>query len=138
MSLVVLDTLSIQIVLIPLYLLCVVSFFCIHQHRRARLLPTAVRVQSDHIAIYSYGYICRLIAPFAFLFFLLLSSVRAYEGAFFLAQMVMTAWHLKFFFFSLFFFCVAHALYSLSPIATSLPYISELVLSLVWLYWAVC
>jgi hypothetical protein len=52
----------------PLYFLGVMSFFFVQHNRRVRLLPTAVRIQADHIAVYSYRYVATLATPFIVLF----------------------------------------------------------------------
>ena len=131
MSLIIIDYTSTQLVLAPLYFLGVMSFFFVQHNRRVRLLPAAVRIQADHIAVYSYRYVATLAAPFIVLFWLLMSSFRGFEGFFFLSQMYVTAWHIKWFFFSFFFFLAANTVFSWAPIATTLPYIFEMALSLV-------
>jgi hypothetical protein len=135
MALHMLDTSLVQLVVGPFYLLFTVSFLLLQSSRRALFLPQGTRVSTDHILVYSYYHLFVLSSPVLLLFFLLLSSYRGYEGFFFLAQLYVTAWHIRWFFFSLLVFALANVCFSWSLTRSTLPYLGEVVLGLYWLFW---
>lgn len=134
MRLWILDTLSLQLVLLPFYLLCVMSFFMLHFPRRAVLYPSEIRISADHVLVYSLRYVFTLAIPFLVLLFMCISSVRGVDSFFCMSQLYVSSWLLKYFFLS-FFFSAVVALFSLSLFKTTLPYIFEIAVSLIWLFW---
>lgn len=95
MSLNVFDVFACQLVGLPVYLLGLLSFFLLHSYRRTRLMASQTRIATDHILVYSYHHVATLSLPFFLIFWLLLSSLRGFEGFFFLSQMYLAAWHIR-------------------------------------------
>jgi hypothetical protein len=133
----IIDAVVVQLVLLPVYILCVLSFFLLHSCRRIRLLSYNIRISNDHVLVYSYHHAIILGMPFFVIFFLLVSGFRGFEGFFFLSQMYVTAWHIKIFFFLFSTFGFSNFIFSCAAIKTTLPYIYEVVLGVVWLFWCV-
>jgi hypothetical protein len=123
-----------QLVILPLYLLCVLSGFLLQVPRRAVLLGGGLRVLADHILVYSFSFVVNLVVPFMFLFVLLFFSLRGVETAFCMAQLGITTGLIKFFLVVICLFTLALLVFSAALVKTTLPFIVEVVVSIIWLF----
>lgn len=131
-----LDPLALQLVAIPFYLLCLISLFCLQLHRRSTTGGIIARsAEIDHVVVYTPHHAAAVVAPLYAIFGLLLWSLRGVETQLCLSQLYLSGWAVRFTLFNWALVGGAGAIFAQIPAQTTLPYIFEFLLTLLWLFW---
>ena len=94
-----------------------------------------MRAGADHVVVYTPHHALAVLAPFYVIFGLLLCSLRSTGGPLCLAQMQLSPWVVHFITLNWAVVGGACWVFTQAPVQTTLPYIFELVLALLWLVW---